>query len=292
MNLWDRSIAVSFGPKGAENEGVKITGLRISFEITKTSESTPNTAKINIYNLSPEHRALLETSEDLGVILETGYGGNLEELFAGDIKLAKTESSADKLEGLAVTTLNQGPDKVTTIEAVSGHFAIEQATVDKSYAEKTSTVTILSDVINSFSGKGVYVGNALNFVKSGAIVDKIAQMGMVLSGPSSTHMDNLSSNLGLEWSIQDNDMQIISQDGKTTEDAVLLNQDTGLIGSPIWKKDGIEFTALINPKIKPGRAVAISIESKQYTGFFRVWRAVFSGDSHDQSWVVKAEAKE
>ena len=292
MNLWDRSIAVSFGPKGKENEGVKITGLRISFEITKTSESTPNTAKINIYNLSPEHRALLETSEDLGIILETGYGGNLEELFAGDIKLAKTESSADKLEGMAVTTLNQGPDKATTIEAVSGHFAIEQATVDKSYAEKTSTVTVLSDVINSFSGKGVYVGNALNFVKSGAIVDKIAQMGMVLSGPSSTHMDNLSSNLGLEWSIQDNDMQIISQDGKTTEDAVLLNQDTGLIGSPIWKKDGIEFTALINPKIKPGRAVAISIESKQYTGFFRVWRAVFSGDSHDQSWFVKAEAKE
>lgn len=289
--LWNRSIAVSFGPKGRENEGVKVSGLRIAFEITKTSEATPNTAKISIYNLSPDHRALLETDEDLGVILECGYGGNLEELFAGDIRRAVTEQKdAKKLEALAVSTMNQGPDKITVIEATSGQFAVECATIDKSYVEGRGVISIISDVIQSFEVYGIDTSKALRFL--GSVADKTAQAGMILSGSSSAQMDKLIGMLGLEWSIQDDELQIITQDGKTTEEAVLLTPQTGLIGSPILKKGGIEFTALINPKIKPGRAVAITIEEKKYTGFFRVWRADFTGDIHDNSWYVKAEAKE
>ncbi len=291
--LWNRSVAVSFGPRGRENQGVKVEGLRISFEVTKTRESTPNTAKISIYNLSPKHRAMLETEEDLGVILEAGYGGNLEELFAGDIKRAVTQQqTVSRLESLVITTVNQGPDKVTTIEAASGQIATERLTFDKSYIEGQSTVNVLSDVIKSFGSLGIDIQNALSFLKSGQVSDKIAQAGMALSGMAVNHMDKLTGALGLEWSIQNNSLQLIPQNGQTIEEAVLLTPQTGLIGSPLWKKGGIEFTAMINPKIIPGRMVTITIEEKQYTGFFRVWRADFSGDTHDQNWYVKAEAKE
>jgi len=292
MNLWNRSAAVSFGPRGKKNEGVKISGLRISFEVTKTSESTPNTAKISIYNLSPAHRALLETEEDLGVILEAGYGGNLEELFAGDIRRAVTQQQTvvNKPESLTVIIVNQGPDRVTTIEAASGQIAVDTVNFDKSYAAGQSTISILSDVIKSLGS--VDIQDALNFLKSGSVTDKIAQAGMALSGMATRHIDKLVDVLDLEWSIQDNSLQILPKGKQTMEEAVLLTPETGLIGSPVWKKGGIEFTALINPKVRPGRAVAITIEEKQYTGFFRVWRADFSGDTHEQNWYVKAEAKE
>ena len=291
MNLFNRCVAVSFGPKGAESQGVKISGLRTSFEVTKTSETTPNTAKISIYNLSPEHRAMLETDEDLGVILEVGYGGNIEELFAGDIKRAATQKQTmHKLESLAIATVNQGPDRVTTIEATSGQIVTERATLDKSYAAGTGYLTALRDVINSIGAINIDTQDALDFL--GSVTDKLAQTGMVLSGMATKHMNKLAEALGLEWSIQDNTLQIITRGSKTTEEAVLLTPQTGLIGSPIWKKDGIEFTALINPKIRPGRAVAVTIESKKYTVFFQVWRADFAGDTHDSDWYVKAEAKE
>ena len=195
-----------------------------------------------------------------------------------------------KIESLAITTVNQGPDRVTTIEATSGQIVAERATLDKSYAAGTGYLTALRDVINSIGAVNIDTQDALDFL--GSVTDKPAQTGMVLSGMAIKHMDKLAGALGLEWSIQDNNLQIITRGGQTTEEAVLLTPQTGLIGSPIWKKDGIEFTALINPKIRPGRAVAITIEIKKYTGFFRVWRADFTGDTHDSGWYVKTEAKE
>ncbi|MEW5804664.1 MAG: hypothetical protein AB1847_21450 [bacterium] len=290
MLLWDRSAAVSFGPRCRLNEGIKVIGLRIAFEIEKTSESlVPNTGRISIYNLHPKHWAMLESGErSLAVILEAGYGGNLEELFVGDIKKAAL-SSEDTKNVASVTVTSQGPDTVTIIEAASGSKAME-AIIDKSYAEGTDLKIPAIDLVQTMRDTGgIMINGVLDFLRTGSFAPKKAQTGLVLSGSSALHLDNLTGALGLEWSIQDNDMQMMTAGGKTTEEAVLLTPKTGLIGSPVRREEGIEFTALIQPKIRPGRAVRI--ESARVTGNYRVNKAKFTGDTHDNAWYVTAEAK-
>ncbi|MEW5803907.1 MAG: hypothetical protein AB1847_17570 [bacterium] len=289
MLLWDRYAAVSFGKRG--EEGIKVTGLRIAFEIEKTSEPNPNTARICIYNLHPKHWPLLESKDNLTVTLEVGYGGNLEQIYFGDIKKSSfSNEDATKNNAAPVTFSTQGPDTVTTIEAASGIEAIQKATIDKSYTQGIDMKTPLVDVVNTFKEMGgVIVDGALDFIKTGTFNSKKIQTGLALAGSSSVNMDNLTGALGLEWSIQDKKLQIIPKDGKTTEDAVLLSPKTGLVGSPVRREEGIEFTALIQPKIQPGRAVRI--ESMFINGDFRINKVRFNGDTHDNPWYCTAEAK-
>ena len=98
--LWDKKAVLSFGPKGVK--GVKVSGLRIIFDIEKTSGSNPNTGKIQVYNLNETSVGTLKTNENLSAILEVGYGDNLEQLFIGDIQRSFTQRN--------------GPDFITTME--------------------------------------------------------------------------------------------------------------------------------------------------------------------------------
>lgn len=44
---------------GKGGSGIKVTDLRMTFDIKKSSDENPNTATIEIYNLNPEHQNLL-----------------------------------------------------------------------------------------------------------------------------------------------------------------------------------------------------------------------------------------
>ncbi|MCP4051081.1 MAG: hypothetical protein GY730_10295 [bacterium] len=57
-----------------QGEAELLKDFRIAFQIEKTSESTPNPAKISIYNLSKDTQTLFEKS-DLSIILQAGYTG-------------------------------------------------------------------------------------------------------------------------------------------------------------------------------------------------------------------------
>jgi hypothetical protein len=78
-----------------------LEGLRVSFEIEKTSESTSNKAKIMIYNLNEDNRAFFE-SESLSVILSAGYKGIygtspiVQQLFSGDIIRTTTKKGSQE----------------------------------------------------------------------------------------------------------------------------------------------------------------------------------------------------
>ncbi len=280
--LWDRKVAVTYGIKEAEGplvswNHIKVIGLRVAFEIEKTSESNPNTARITIYNLGAENWTLLESTEPMVISLEVGYGDSLEEIFHGDI----TKSSFSR----------QGPDTVAIIEADDGGQAIREAKIDKSYKSGVSLKTVIKDVVTVIKDAGrVAIDQVLIKLKSDDIPDKKTQTGLSISGPAKDIMSKMMGIFGLEWHIQDNELKILEPTGNDGEEAVILTPKTGLIGSPIRREDGIEFTALIQPNIRPGRLV--KIESNKVNGDFRVRTAKFIGDNFDQPWYVTAEAIE
>ena len=276
--LWDRSAAVTLGPKIGQR--TKINNLRIAFEIEKTSENNANTAKISIYNMSQKTWNDFITATDRVILLEAGYGNNLDTLFYGDVP-----------QKAKCSYLYSGTDTIAMIEPGDGLLSLIDGKLEKSYEENFSIKLIIKDVLKSFQDAGgVVIEKALEYIKSGNVPDKKAQAGFVASGSAKTIMDKFMSSLGLEWSIQDNEVQIIPINGNTEEEVIFLTPQTGLIGSPIKREEGLEFTALIQTKIKPGQLVLI--ESRDINGTYRVRKAKFIGDTHDQPWYVTAEAKE
>ena len=269
--LWRRKASVTFGVKG--EEGIKVTDLRIAFDIEKTSESNANTAKVTIYNLNENNRDLLKNKENLFIILDVGYlNGDIDQLLIADISRSSTK--------------RQGSDFITVIECEDGGQALTEARVDKSYAPGTNLKSVTSDVVNSFVDAGQVAIGTLSRVK-----DEIAQNGITVSGVSKVIMDDLVEKQDLEWSIQDNEVQVMEPLQDTGEEIVFLTPDTGLIGSPILREKGIEFKALIqSTKIRPGRAV--NLESRQFKGLYRVNKARYQGDTHDKTWYVICEGIE
>ena len=268
--LWQRKVNAIFGIKG--EDGNKVSGLRVTFDIEKTPESTANTAKISIYNLNENNRDLLKNKEALFIILEVGYGDDIDQLWVGDIKRSSTG--------------RQGPDFVTSIESEDGGQAIREARIDKSYAPGVNIKTIIGDVANTLKEAGGVAVGTLSRVS-----DEISQNGFTASGISKVILDDLAEKQGLEWSIQDNEVQFLDPDQDTGEEVVLLTPETGLIGSPISREKGIEFKALIQTtKIRPGRPV--KIQSRQFDGLYRVNKAKYQGDTHDKTWYITGEATE
>ena len=269
--LWQRYIAVTIGTKGG-GEAVKFDGLRIVFQVEKTSESTANTAKISVYNLGGRGRALAEKEKTI-VILEVGYGGGIEQLFYGDITRAYIS--------------RQGADWVTTMECGDGSEALRSAHIDKSYAPGTDLKQVINDVAQGLVDRGKVVMGSLLGIES-----EKAQGGISLSGRNKTILDELTAKQGLEWSVQDNVLQILPKDQDSGLQAVLLTPETGLVGSPVKREVdgglGVEFKALIQPRLTPGRMVRI--ESREVDGDYKLVEVKFAGDTHADAFYAAGKA--
>ena len=92
MKNFDRKYRFAAGPPGGVGFEVG-TGepmpLRISFNIEKADTETPNTARISLWNLNPEHLAMLN-EKDCSVMLRAGYGNRISLVRAGSITYVKT----------------------------------------------------------------------------------------------------------------------------------------------------------------------------------------------------------
>jgi hypothetical protein len=275
--LWNRKAVVTMGPKG--EQGVKIEGLRVSFDIVKTNNKSANNAKIIIYNLNESNKSILKTKENISLTLEVGYGSNVDLLFTGDVVRSSTQRN--------------GSNFPTTIEVEDGDQALTTATIDKSYVGGTNLKTVVNDSLQSMKDAGQVIIGSINSIK-----DDIAQNGFTASGLASKVIDEITKKQGLEFSIQDNETQILGESEDTGEEAIVLTPSTGLIGSPrigligkeAAKVDGIEFKALIQTtRFKPGRVV--QIKSREVDGFFKILKSKFSGDTHAPAWFVNCEGK-
>ena len=281
--LFLREASLTVGP-AAGGEGREWTGLRLQFTVEKTSKSSTNKGKVSIFNLAPESRTFLE-SDDLVAIIKAGYRDFSEVLFIGDIPKN------------GVTTKRQGPDIVTTIECGDGEKALNQANLNQSWTGGVTNLQIFQAAALAL-GTDISIGVQKSFKK------EIFGNGFAFSGMVKDLLDQLVEKQGLEWSIQNGTLQVLSKDDETGEEAVLLSPTTGLIDVPSKTEKGVNAISLLNPKIIPGRRIVI--QSKQFLGAlaslggsvgdvgsgqgtFRIDKVTHVGDSDEGDWKSTVE---
>lgn len=285
MTLFNRFAQVTLN---SANEIRSFKDVRITFDIEKTSEGTPNPAKIMLYNLNQDSFSFVQKN-NLKVVLEAGYIGFdtgdrlVSRIFVGDVKEFKMKkdkkTGVEKEKGISFQFEKKGPDFIMNLECGDSENKIINAKINKSYSNNIELKRIIEDLAASL---GVPIGTI------DGIPTKKFIHGTTLSGPSRDYLDTLLGQEGLDWSIQDGELIIKRVNAINQDEAILLNQNTGLLDIPSKTKQGVNFRMLINPLIKPG--VTVKLESKFVTGFFNVKKANFKGDTHGNDWEVEVEA--
>jgi hypothetical protein len=284
--LFNRVVEFEVGKPG--EEGFVFSELKIGFSITKTADSNANPGRITITNLSKNTRDRLK-DEGLVFKLRAGYAG------LNEVPLIKEISSGDVLD---ISTQRSGTEVVTTFKIGEGTKVLAEKTLDKSFAEGVSVGSVIDEFANALEiTKGAIEG----------IGDKIFNSGYSATGKVKDRLDELTQKEGLEWSVQNGELIILPEDGKTSEEAVLLTQETGLLKAFREKKnkpgkaqlaDVIRFSCLLNPDVKVGREIAIFSEldeigeSSLIPAFFKVRKLTFSGDNKDGKFTCEGEAIE
>ena len=255
---------------------VRIAGrlftTRISFEIRKGEQGSAatqagaqsNKSTVSIWNLSEDSRGIIEREIGSGVmVLEAGYSGQLATLFAGDIALVEMRRN--------------GPDIETRIEAGDGERNLVDAHIELSLGPGATDSQIVDSALRALGlGRGVISG----------IPAARRSNGFAYSGPVADLLDQIARKNGLAWSVQGGAVQIRQEGDTSGRTAILLSDQTGLVGIPNKTEDGFKAECLLNPELEPGRLVRI--QSALLTGevTYEVKGVEHIGDTHGEKWMT------
>lgn len=266
----NQTAALQYG-----NVGKDPAPLRVKFDINKFSSGPSGRAKIEIYNLSQQSRQAIDQGQV--VLLKAGYQKVFDQLFVGNIVPLGFEST------------RSGPDIITKIECGDGESSIIMARLDKSYPAGTSVLQILQDCAgamhteDSFNPQGTDSG--IVFLP----LNPVYNNGFVAKGPVSDTLTAILKPLGLEWSVQNGDLNVLPKTGHNGQTAIVISSATGMIGVPSGTKQLMKFTNLLNPKILPGSLIKLVSENSSLNGFYRVRNGHYEGDTHENKWQVECE---
>lgn len=279
--LFGRSYTVTIGAPNQTGAlqygtvGKSPAPIRVKFDIDKNSLGTSNKAKIELYNLSVQSRQSIK--KGFIVQVKAGYQGIMDTLFVGNVLTNGIGSD------------RKGPDIVTSIECGDGESSIVMARLDKSYPAGVTVLQILQDCASamhledSFNPQGI--GSGIVFLPENPVYNK----GFNAKGAVSDTLTKVLKNLGLEWSVQDGNLNVIPKTGHNGQTAIVVSSKTGMIGVPSSNDQVTKFKSLLNPKLRPAALIKLDSENTALNGFYKIRRSHFEGDSHENSWNVECE---
>ena len=264
-----------------EPNAIEITDLRMSFKVEKKLQKNPNTAEVVIYNLGPQSRALVE-KKPLHVRVFAGYGDTVHRVWMGDMTF-----SSSRFEGV---------DWVTRIEIANGERAFNYARVNRSFKKaQGGSGTTTMDIVREIS-KAMEMGISIPADVQAELTRAELKQAMSIRGPAHKSLDKVLKVRGLEWSIQDGQIQILRPEQLRSDQAHLVNQSAGMIGTPEYnapKKPGqkavLKAKMLLHAGLVPGQK--IKVESETITGVFRLEAVTHTGDTFTDEFFSEIEAK-
>ena len=273
-----------------------LSQLRFKFDVRAADVETPNTATIRVYNMSLATAKRIVGQEFTNVILEAGYENNVNygTIFNGTIKRVNVGRE-------------QNVDSYVEIEAADGDFLYNFGFVNSAVGPN-STPMQRAQAAADATDSAIQKNAAQAFANTGGILPR----GAVLFGLSRVIMRDISLTANCRWSIQGGVLTFIPLDNYLPGEALILDSQSGLIGTPEVTDNGINMRTLLNAKLKIGGLVNVnqSLINKQmvqsqgfpsYTNLFypaqtsasgnyRVLVVNHTGDTRGQPWYSEITA--
>lgn len=244
-------------------------GMRVVFKITKSRKKEPNNSEITITNLAQSTRSNLQ-KKGVRVLLEAGYKDiGVNRYFFGDVR--------------SIDHVRKDADWDTIMKLGDGERAWKYARVYESFAPGTPKASVLRTLAERM---GLELGNIAQQAPS--LVSGSFDQGWAAAGSAVRAFDKLVKGQGLEWSVQDGQVQLLEVGGHLELPIPEISPDSGLVespemGSPATKGKPalVKFKCLLTP-VKPGGRV--KLKSRRYNGYVTVQACEFEGDTHGGPW--------
>jgi hypothetical protein len=250
--------------------------LQIKATIKKSASSTPNPAEVTITNLAERTRDQLSAAAHLVAILETGYGSaELRQILIGDVVHVGHEAD--------------GPHIATKILVHDGGRAYAHARIGQSFRAGAPIVNGVKAAAQAMQLR-LPAG-----VETMPELQQVATAGISMAGRASDEMSRLLTPFGLGWSIQDGALVVLSDRGIRPGEAIVIDEQAGMIGSPKWgnptkgKKPPLTVQCLLFPELAVGGRVRV--KSRTANGDFKVTDCQHQIDTHGGDWMTSVDCR-
>lgn len=267
-------------------------GLHIAFKIEKDLTKETNKCTLTLWNISDDTYSKI-TEPDTKVEIYAGYAytGRVMRVFVGTITDFEMKSSDKDLE--------------VELRLSDGQIAVRDTMVSLSFPEGTYGTEIINSIANQMGLPVIYGAD----VSLGAY-----WAGYSFIGAGADALTEICGAFGVDWSIQNEIIQVVLNGGYSEQQGFVFSADSGLIGSPeklvraspkadtettkkkkrklkkkakLHKYSGWKIKTLMTPSINP--ADFVKVESRLVNGWFKVEKVQHSGDSMGGDWFSEFE---
>lgn len=258
-------------------ETLQISQLHIEFEVKRSlTAKVANSAEIKIYNLSQDTRKKLQGMRDVFVSLEAGYAQGQSLIYRGDLREA--------------WSLKDGNDWITVLSSADSAKKRKKKRINKSFSAGTSVGAIIVACAKALQ---VGLGNSEKKAAGAKLWDGQSASfttGYVASGDAVSQLDRVCRSCGIEWSIQDGQLQLLDRGRALQEKGILLTAKSGLLDSPeLGKGNVVRCRAAMIPGLYPGRRV--EVQSRHVNGVYRIETTHHKGTYETSDWGAELELK-
>lgn len=269
------------------------TGSQIQFDISLFADMkrSSNTAVVEVYNLSKNTLGKLST-EFLTFSFAVGYADTgVKTVISGNV----TETR----------TVRRGPDQITQLIMGEGYVDLNHRRLKSLVAPGKTKLDVIEEIRKQMPGvaRGAYVGTNLN---------NPVLYGYPLNGSPKELLTKFARDNKLEVRVIDGALYVSDINGlisKDVSEAPRIAKDSGLVDIPYYasadsskldtdprRRTGIQFKALLNPEVVPGKLIYLDTEShtivrgdstqSTLTGFYRVNDMRIYGDYRGNDWYM------
>lgn len=242
-------------------------GLGVKFAVKKSLLGAPNSTTIEITNMGKD--TLKRISANAKVQLSVGWANTgTEILTSGAI--------------LSMVTEKDGVNLSTKLNILDGFGATSRNTTNKTFDGTRSVSSVVSELGGSLDG--VTLGN---IDVSGAL----GNGGLTMSDLTSDILDDLATQFGFSWSIQNgvfqavDDLRSLNLKTVISADNNSLIKITPILNGVMQVKTGVEVTAILNPQVTPASRIDVrSNVSPDLNGIYKAHSIDYKGDTRGNIW--------
>lgn len=217
-------------------------------DIVKTVNSEPNSLSLTMFNLSKESRDWMTKP---GLILELTAGYKARDLqgvvFKGQIETVKSKRSGTEWE--------------TEFAGFDGAKTTRNAEIEKTFAAGTANKAIMNELVKVLTtapnDKTVALtrGN-IDLSKVSGSINK----ARTLKGLAIDYYTEFCSSFNLRPQIIDGTLHTVGSNLSISNEIILLDSDSGLLGVPERTETGWLFKSLLRYDMQPGHRVQVKSE--------------------------------
>ena len=259
MKKFGRNYSIEIGTLDGKSLTFKLP-VTIEFDINRNSMQSLNTSEFTLYNLSPEHRRLLQKNQfnfasKRYITFVAGYAGNISVAYTGEV--------------LECNSYRQGVDYLTNISCQDAVAGIFDGSVQETFPAGLTRKKAIEKLAKSMPG-----------VKLGAIgdgYDGVLNRGISMDGKAYTILQQLSDGTTFIDNGKVNILrpeEYIEIDGPDT----VIDASYGLLETPVREGTYLNLLMVFEPRLIVGQKVTLKSSTETWmNGDFRLISLHHSG---------------